>query len=72
VHRETGAYEGRATPWIDRANAGKGVIRPNRTHDARGTHSYRCGCGRDIPIRADRRLRLYLEAFLKGQHEIFI
>jgi hypothetical protein len=77
VHAQTRAWTHGAPPWLDRANAGKGRIQtaggPGAKHDGLGTHNYRCPrCGRNVPVTADRRFRLYLQALATGQREIFI
>jgi hypothetical protein len=75
-HRETTAWTHGAPYWLDRANAGKGPVKTasgrGGKHDGNGTHNYHCRCGRNIPVKAQRRFRLYLEAIAKGRKEILI
>jgi hypothetical protein len=73
LHRTTSAHTGRAVPFLDRANAGKGPIRPGNTHDGLGTQSYVCPtCRRDVPLSPDSRLRLYVEALARHDREVWI
>jgi hypothetical protein len=76
VHRSTKAWTRGAPYWLDRANAGKGPVQTAGgragKHDGNGTHNYKCRCGRNIPVTAERRFRLYLEAVAKGRTRISI
>jgi hypothetical protein len=71
IHEATPAHSGRVPPWLDRANAGKGPIRPGNTADGDGTHNYRCKCGHNIELRADTRMHRYLEAVSRGHAAIW-
>ena len=64
-------------PWLDRANAGKGNIQTAggraAKHDGLGTLNHKCPrCGRNVPVSAERRFRLYLTAVAKRRTEIWI
>ena len=76
AHRQTSAWTRGAPYWLDRANAGKGPVQTAGgragKHDGNGTQNFRCRCGRNIPVTADRRFRLYLEAVAKGRSKIHI
>lgn len=60
-------------PFLDRANAGKGAVHLGAGGgDGRATHDYRCrGCGRNISLRAETRLKLYLGAIAAGRREVW-
>jgi len=75
-HGKTSAWTQAAPYWLDRANANKGPVRTATGRagkpDGNGTHNYRCRCGRNIPVSAERRFRLYLNAIANGRREILI
>jgi hypothetical protein len=76
-HRQTAAWTQGAPPWLDRANARKGTIETaggaGAMHDGLGTQNYRCPtCGRNVPVRVERRFRLYLETIAKDRQEVWI
>ena len=61
------------TPWIDKANAGKGRVNTGSGGgDGLDTQNYRCTCGRNIPVRAERRMELFLAAIAKGERKATI
>jgi hypothetical protein len=71
IHDATRAYSGRVPPWLDRANADKGPIHPGNTADGDGTHTYHCrSCGHNVELRADTRMRRYLQAVIDSNTEI--
>ncbi len=61
------------TAWIDKANAGKGRVNTGSGGgDGLDTQNYRCNCGRNIPVRAERRMELFLAAIAKGERRATI
>jgi hypothetical protein len=73
VDRSTKAFEGKATPFMEKANAGKGTITAGNAHDGRGTHNYICrACRVDVSMTAQSRLRRYVEALSNPRYEVWI
>jgi len=61
------------TAWIDKANAGKGRVNTGSGGgDGLGTQNYLCTCGRNIPVKAERRMELFLAATAKGERKATI
>jgi hypothetical protein len=61
------------TPWIDKANAGKGRVNTGSGGgDGLDTQNYQCNCGRNIPVKAERRMELFLAATVKGERKATI
>ena len=59
--------------WIDKANKGKGrVTTGTGGGDGLGTQNYRCDCGRNIPVKAERRMQLFLSAVAAGRKTTLI
>jgi hypothetical protein len=74
VHRVTKDWTGRAPAWLDRANDGKGrVTTAADAADGLGTLNFHCDkCGKDVPVKPERRLELFLNALVVGQREIWL
>ena len=69
--RTTPGWEGLA--WQDAANNGKGrVSTSGAAGDGLGTQNYRCRCGRNVPVKGERRLLLYLRAIAKDERTTVI
>jgi hypothetical protein len=60
--------------WIDQANKGKGrMTTGGAAHDGLATQNYKCPkCGRNVPVSAERRLKLFLGAMVAGRGETWI
>ncbi len=60
--------------WLDKANTGKGRVTTGASaHDGLATQNYKCPkCRRNVPVSAERRLKLFLQAMVAGRRETWI
>jgi hypothetical protein len=73
VDRYSKAFEGKAAPFIEKANARRGAVTAGNTHDGLGTHNYLCKlCRLDVSLTAESRLRLYIGAIRNPRREVWV